>query len=510
MSDKDSHVSWDHAGLVKAIAGADVYDLACRTALDRMEALSDAARTVWLKREDQQDVFSFKIRGAANRIAQLTEAERARGVVAASAGNHAQGVAKAARHYGIAATIFMPVTTPPIKVDAVRGMGAEVVLRGNAYDDACAAAVAFANNGGGVFVHPFDDPLVIAGQGTVGREILEEVSAPSAVYVCCGGGGLVSGIAAWVKWLHPATLVVAVEADGAPTLHAALAAGGVTTLSHVDGFADGAAVRTVGELTFAVARELVDEVVLVSNDEISAAVRAIFQTTRTVAEPAGALALAGLQKQMREGAAPMGDVVVTVSGANVNFDRIGHIVERAELGAGEEMLMSVQLPETRGSFLRFVDVIGDRAVTEFNYRFQDPERAHILVGIKTGDFAERAALLDALEAAGFPASDLSEDRLAKRHLRHMVGGRVDSDVPERLFRVEFPERPGALAHFLRSLDDRWNISLFHYRNHGAVEGHVLCAFQLPRGDGAALVESLLRLGYPVVEETDAAAAKAFL
>ena len=500
----------DLDSLRKAIAGADVYDLAIRTPLEPAAHMSSNTRTVLLKREDLQDVFSFKIRGAANRMNALTPDERTRGVVAASAGNHAQGVARTAQALGIPATIYMPVTTPPIKVQAVRGMGAQVVLMGDGYDDAAAHAKLHASNANAVFIHPFDDPLVIAGQGTVGREILDEVPTPSAIYVCCGGGGLVSGIAAWVKWLSPVTMVFAVEAEGAPSMAAAIEAGEPVTLPHIDGFADGAAVRRAGDLTTAICRELVDGVILVSNDEISAAVRDIFLATRTVVEPAGALALAGLSKHIREGTAPEGDVVVTVSGANVNFDRIGHMVERSELGAGGEMLLAVTLPEERGSFLRFVEVIGNRAVTEFNYRYQDAREAHILVGIKTSDFAERDKLLSDLQSAGFPALDLSENRLAKRHLRHMVGGKPGSDVEERLYRVEFPERPGALAQFLRSLDSRWNISLFHYRNHGAVEGHVLCAFQLPEGDGDALRRSLDRLGYPVFEETGSVAAGFFL
>ena len=503
----------DLAQLRKLIAGADVYgdtDLAKRTPLEVASALSRDGHTVWLKREDQQDVFSFKIRGAANALAKMSDGDLARGVVAASAGNHAQGVASAARHHGAEATIFMPVTTPPIKVNAVRGMGATVRLEGDTYDAACEAAMAWAEASGAVFIHPFDDPLVIAGQGTVAREILEDIPAPAAIYVCCGGGGLVSGIGVWSKWLSPGTRIVAVEAEGAPTLHTALGDGHPTTLPHVDTFADGAAVRTVGETTFSICHEVVDEVVLVTNDEISAAVRDIFMATRTVVEPAGALALAGATKQMRDGTAPAGNLVCTVSGANVNFDRIGHIVERAELGSGEEMLLAVTLPEERGSFLRFVDVVGERAVTEFNYRFQNPDSASILVGIKTSDFAERDTLTQALQEAGFPALDVSRDPLSKRHLRHMVGGRAGSDVEEHLYRVTFPERPGALREFLRSLDSRWNISLFHYRNHGAVEGHVLCGFQLPRGDAGELRNSLERLGFPVVEETDSEVAGRFL
>ena len=502
--------------LAARIRAARVYALAERTPLQHAPKLSaELGRPVWLKREDLQDVFSFKIRGAANRMARLKEAEAARGVCAASAGNHAQGVAKSAAHYGVEATIFMPVTTPPIKVAAVEARGATTRLVGDTYDDACAAALAFAAETGAVFIHPFDEIDVIAGQGTVGMEIFED--APRAVaglYVCTGGGGLLSGIGAWARKVSPTTQLFAVEPEGAATYAAALQAGRPVPLAHVDGFADGVAVRTFGETTFAIASALGARSVRVSNDEISAAARDIFELTRTVVEPAGALALAGLRRSVGDGTAPDGDCVVTVSGANVNFDRIGHMVERAEFGAGGEMLLSAVIPEERGAFRRFVDALGTRAVTEFAYRYQDAAQAHLLVGLKTRERAARERVLSDLARAGVSASDLSEDRLAKRHLRHMVGGRVDpaadGGVPEVFFRVEFPERPGALGQFLTALDARWNISLFHYRNHGAAEGHVLCGFQLPRGDKAELERSLTAIGFPVWEETDNPAAKLFL
>ena len=491
---------------------ARVYALAARTPLQFAPKLSkELGRNIWLKREDLQDVFSFKIRGAANRIAALKDVEKARGVCAASAGNHAQGVAKAAAYHGIEAVIFMPVTTPLIKVAAVQASGAKTRLVGDTYDDACAAALKHAETTGAVFIHPFDELDVIAGQGTVGKEIFEDAPRDiAAIYVCTGGGGLTSGIGAYARVRSPKTKIFAVEPAGAATLAAAREADGPTRLDHVDGFADGVAVRTFGTLTFAICQQVVDGCVQVSNDEISAAVRDIFELTRTVVEPAGALALAGLRRAVKDGTAPDGDCVVTVSGANVNFDRIGHIVERAELGAGEEMLFSAVIPEQRGAFRKFVEALGNRAVTEFSYRYRDRAEAGLLVGLKIKSGAERDEVMAALASAGVEAKDLSGDRLAKRHLRHMGGGFTISDVPEVIYRVEFPERPGALGQFLTALDARWNISLFHYRNHGAAEGHVLCGFQLPNRDKAALEESLTDIGFPVWEETNNPAVTLFL
>ena len=485
------------------IDAAQVYGLAQRTPTQFAPKLSAAlGRNIWLKREDMQDVFSFKIRGAANRIASMNEAERARGVVAASAGNHAQGVAASARHYETKALIFMPVTTPPIKVSAVEAMGAQTRLVGDTYDDACEAAIQYAEETGAVFVHPFDEPQVIAGQGTVGKEILEQMPrTPAAVYVCTGGGGLVSGIGTWFKRYAPDAKVIAVEPQGAQTLGAALAAGGPVPLNKVDGFADGVAVRTFGTLTHAICAEVVDEQMAVTNDEICAAVRDIFEATRTIVEPAGAIGLAGVIKQIREGTAPEGDLVVTLSGANVNFDRIGHMVDRAEFGAGEEMLFAATIPEQAGAFLNFVRALGQRAVTEFNYRFAERQEAHVLVGLKTRDLTDRAQVISDMAAQNIHVTDLSHDRLAKRHLRHMVGGRGNNRA-EAIYRFEFPERPGALTQFLETLDARWNISLFHYSNHGAAEGHVLCGFHVNEDDIPALEEQLAGTGYPMAPETD--------
>ena len=489
--------------LCARIDAAQVYGLAKRTPTQFAPKLSAAlGRNIWLKREDMQDVFSFKIRGAANRIAGLNEAEKNRGVVAASAGNHAQGVAAAARHYNIKALIFMPITTPPIKVSAVESMGAQTRLIGDNYDEACAAAIAHAAETGAVFVHPFDEIDVIAGQGTVGKEILEQMPrSPAAVYVCTGGGGLVSGIGTWFKRHAPDAKVIAVEAKGALTLGAALAAGKPVALDRVDGFADGTAVRTCGVVTFAICQKVVDGHIAVSNDEICAAVKDIFEATRTVVEPAGAQALAGLIEHIKSGAAPEGDLVVTLSGANVNFDRIGHIVDRAEFGSGEEMLFAATIPERAGAFLNFVRALGQRAVTEFNYRYAARPEAHVLVGLKTRDMDDRAQVISDMAEQNIHVTDLSYDRLAKRHLRHMVGGRGDNRK-EVIYRFEFPERPGALTQFLETLDSRWNISLFHYSNHGAAEGHVLCGFHVAESDIDALETQLSGTGYPMTRETD--------
>jgi len=508
MSDEAPNT--DLQDLVRRIDRAVIYDLAKETPCDLAASISTDKHRIWLKREDLQDVFSFKIRGAANRMASLSQAQLDAGVCAASAGNHAQGIAASARHYGAKAVIFMPVTTPPIKVDAVQNLGAQTRLVGDSYDAACTAALDYAKDTGAVFIHPFDEIDVIAGQGTVGKEILKKIPAPAAIYVCTGGGGLVSGIGSYVKAKNPQCQIIACEANGAPTLERALAANKPISLESVDGFADGTAVRRIGDLTFNIARQVVDRSRLVTNDEISAAVRQIFQLTRTIVEPAGALALAACLKDIQDGTAPEGDLIVTLSGANVNFDRIGHIVERAELGAGGEMLFAASLAEKPGAFLSFITAIGSRAITEFNYRYRDNTRAHVLVGVKLRAAAEKTAVFNDMKTAGIDTFDLSHDRLSKRHLRHMVGGRGSADIPEVIYSFEFPERPGALSDFLRALNNRWNISLFHYRNHGASTGHVLCGFQVPGGDVDALEASLLQTQYPMTRETDNMAYEAFL
>jgi len=493
------------------IEAAHVYDLAKRTPLELAPTLTKMlGRNVWLKREDLQDVFSFKIR-----VAALTDAEKQRGVCAASAGNHAQGVAASATYYGTKSVIFMPITTPPIKVEAVQARGGETRLIGDSYDAACDAALEYAKETGAVFVHPFDEIDVIAGQGTIGKEILEQMPRqPAAIYACVGGGGMISGIGAWVKARSPDTKIISVEPAGAATFKTSLEAGQPTALNTVDKFADGVAVKMIGKNTFDIASRVADAAITVTNDEICAAVKDIFEATRTVVEPAGALALAGLIAQVRSGEAPEGDCVVTISGANVNFDRIGHIVERAELGAGGEMLFAATIPEKPGAFLNFCRALsggdGQRAVTEFNYRYSDSAAAHVLVGVKLTPDCVRDDVLTDMQAEGISVSDLSHDRLAKRHLRHMVGGRASAGIPEVIYRFEFPERPGALTDFLINLDARWNISLFHYRNHGSSTGHVLCGFQVPKGDAKALHDQLSKLGYPMVQETGNVAYRYFL
>lgn len=501
----------DLAHIAEQIDAANVYPLAKQTPLEHCAKLSDEHGTsIWLKREDLQDVFSFKIRGAANRIDKMSEAERKRGVVAASAGNHAQGIAAAAAHYKTEAVIFMPVTTPAIKTEAVKARGAEIRLGGDSYDEACDAAIAYANKSGAVFVHPFNEPDVIAGQGTIGKEILADMSAPDAIYIGVGGGGLMSGVSAYVQTHHPETKIIAVEPVGAATLKTSLEAGTPTALNSVDGFADGVAVKMIGATTLEIIKTVNPEIILVSNDEICAAVKDIFEQTRTVVEPAGALALAGLIKHAQAGKAPTGNCVAIVSGANVNFDRIGHMVERAELGAGEEILFSATLPEKPGSFLRFCQSLGDSAVSEFNYRYADTEQANVLVGIKIKNAAQGEKVISSIEAEGMQVTDLSHNRLAKEHLRHMVGGRASANIREQVYSFEFPERPGALRGFLTTLDDRWNISLFHYRNHGSSAGQVLCGFQIPNNDKKELEASLKKTGFSMQNETDNPAYQYFL
>ncbi len=499
----------DYSALIQA---APVYDVARETPLDEAPLLSRRlGNAVLLKREDQQPVFSFKLRGAYNRIAHLSEAERARGVIAASAGNHAQGVALSARKLGLQAVIVMPRTTPDIKVDSVREMGAEVILHGNTYDDASEHAKSLVAERGMVFVHPYDDPLVIAGQGTIARELLAQKPDVDAVFVPVGGGGLIAGIAAWFKTHSPRTRVIGVEPDDAPCMYEALAQGERVVLEQVGIFADGVAVRQVGEEPFRLARQYVDEVLLASTDEICAAIKDIFDDTRSITEPAGALAVAGMKKYVeREGI--RGQTLVAIdSGANMNFDRLRHVAERAELGERREMLFAATIAEEPGSFRRFCEVIGHKGVTEFNYRYSDPARAHVFVGVQmpgTGD--DRAALLARLQAKGYPCVDMSDNEMAKMHVRYMVGGRVDGVEHERLYRFEFPERPGALLRFLNRMGQHWNISLFHYRNHGAAYGRVLVGMQVPPAEDAQLQKFLQELNYPWWEETDNPAYALFL
>ncbi len=495
------------------IRSTHVYEVARETPLEEAPGLSRRlGNTVLLKREDLQQVFSFKLRGAYNKMAGLAPEQRARGVIAASAGNHAQGVALAAGRLGLRAVIVMPRTTPDIKVDSVRRLGAEVVLHGNTYDDACARAEALAREEGLTFIHPYDDPEVIAGQGTIALELLNQrPEGFDAVFVPVGGGGLIAGIGAYLKSVRPEIRVIGVEPDDAPCMARALAAGERVVLDQVGIFADGVAVRQVGEEPFRLARTVVDEMILVSTDEICAAIKDIFDDTRSIAEPAGALAVAGLKKYVeREGC--RGRVLVAIdSGANMNFDRLRHVAERAELGEGREILFAATIPERPGSFRAFCDIIGNHGITEFNYRYARPEEAHVFVGVKVEDVArDKPAILEALRSRGYPVVDMSDNEMAKMHVRYMVGGRANGVADERLLRFEFPERPGALLRFLNRLGDRWNISLFHYRNHGAAYGRVLAGIQVPEADLAAFRASLEEIGYPWWEETDNPAYGLFL
>ena len=466
---------------------------------------------VLLKREDLQPVFSFKLRGAYNKIAHLSAAERAKGVIAASAGNHAQGVAYSARQLGLKALIVMPKTTPEIKVDAVRALGGEVVLVGDSYSDAQSHCDALVQETGMAFVHPFDDPLVIAGQGTIGEEILRQShGGVQAVFVPVGGGGLAAGVAGYVKALLPSTKVIGVEPFESDAMHRSLAERRRVRLERVGIFADGVAVREVGELTFAWAQQALDEVVRVGNDAICAAIKDVFDDTRSVMEPAGALSVAGMKAWLERERVSGQRLVAVLSGANLNFDRLRFVAERAELGEAREALLGVTIPERPGSFREFCGVIGAREVTEFNYRLSGRSEAHIFVGLKTASRGDAATVVARLEQRGYRSVDLSDNEIAKLHVRYMVGGRAGFARDERLYRFEFPERPGALLEFLEKLGGRWNISLFHYRNHGADFGRVLAAFEVPDADLAALRGFLERLGYAFHEESGNAAYGLFL
>jgi len=498
---------------VKKILTSRVYDVAVETPLQPARQLSERlGNQILLKREDLQPVFSFKIRGAYNKVAQLSEAELARGVVTASAGNHAQGVALAARHLGIKAVIVMPRTTPEIKVQAVRARGGKVVLHGDAFPEALAHSLKLVEEKGYTFIHPYDDPDVIAGQGTVAMEILrQQPGRLDAVFVPVGGGGLVAGIAAYVKYLRPEVKVIGVEPADSNCLQAALAADERVVLPQVGLFADGVAVAQIGAHTFDICRHHVDEVVTVSTDEICAAIKDIYDDTRSITEPAGALAVAGIKRYVqREGAA--GQTLVAIdSGANINFDRLRHVAERAELGEQREAIIAVTIPEQPGSFKAFCQAIGKRQITEFNYRYNRPDHAHIFVGVQTHPETDpREQLVASLREQGFPVLDLTDDELAKLHIRHMVGGHAAGASDEVVLRFEFPERPGALFNFLSKLGGRWNISMFHYRNHGAADGRVVAGLQVPVEERHLLPAALEAVGYPWWDETDNPAYRFFL
>ena len=502
-----------HTDYLERVLKARVYDVAAETPLDLAANLSARlGNRVMLKREDMQPVFSFKLRGAYNRIAHLGEAAAGRGVVCASAGNHAQGVALAARRRAIPAVVVMPETTPLIKVQAVIDLNAEVELHGDDYDSALERALTLARERNLVFVHPFDDPDVIAGQGTIAVEILRQSGGElDAIFVPVGGGGLIAGIAVYVKYLYPAVRVIGVEPRDAAGMYESLRAGRRVTLEHVGIFADGVAVRRVGEETFALCRGTVDEVLLTDTDEICAAIQDVFEDTRSIVEPAGALAVAGLKQYVaREGWRGKRLVAIN-SGANMNFDRLRHVAERADFGGGREALLAVVIPEEPGSFLRFCEALGRRSVTEFNYRYAAPEAAQIFVGLALSQGrAEKDAVSAQLRAAGFAVTDMTDDEMAKLHVRYMVGGHARGLEHELLYRFEFPERPGALMRFLQAIGTRWNISLFHYRNHGSDYGRVLAGIQVPPAERAEFLEHLRDLRYACVEETANPAYKMFL
>lgn len=498
---------------VKKILTSRVYDVAVETPLQAAPQLSERlGNSILLKREDLQPVYSFKIRGAYNKLAQLTPEELARGVVTASAGNHAQGLALAAKVLGIKATIVMPRTTPEIKVQGVRSRGGKVVLHGDSFPEALAYSLKLVDEKGLVYIHPYDDPHTIAGQGTVAMEILRQHPGRlDAIFVPVGGGGLIAGIAAYVKYLRPEIKVIGVEPDDSNCLQAAMAAGERVVLSQVGLFADGVAVAQIGQHTFDICREHVDEVITVSTDEICAAIKDIYDDTRSITEPAGALGVAGIKKYVeRQGCS--GQVLVAIdSGANVNFDRLRHVAERAELGEGREAIIAVTIPEKPGSFKAFCEAIGKRQITEFNYRYHTDKEAHIFVGVQTHPENDpREVLVSQLHDQGFPVLDLTDNELAKLHIRHMVGGHAAHVSDELVFRFEFPERPGALFNFLQKLGGRWNISMFHYRNHGAADGRVVVGLQVPAAERPLVPAALAEIGYPYWDESDNPAYQLFL
>jgi len=498
---------------VKQVENARVYDVAIESPLELAPNLSARlGNRVLLKREDLQSVFSFKLRGAYNKIAGLSDAEASRGVICSSAGNHAQGVALAAKRRGVRAVIVMPVTTPSIKVDAVRSLDGEVILHGDNYDEAFARANELMLELGLVFIHPFDDPAVIAGQGTIGAEILRQnEGAIDAVFVPIGGGGLIAGIATYIKAMRPDVRIIGVEPQDSAAMRDSIAAGHAVTLEHVGIFADGVAVKRVGDETLRLCKLHVDEYITVDTDQICAAIRDIFEDTRSIVEPAGGLAVAGLKKYLAQHELKEQTFVTINCGANVNFDRLRHIAERASVGEQSEMLLAAEIPEEPGSFQRFCETIGRRGITEFNYRYNDNKKAHIFVGVKLRDgLQEREELLATLRTADYLVADLSDNELAKLHVRHMVGGPSSSVANERLFRFEFPERPGALIDFLRAVSTDWNISLFHYRNHGSDFGRILAGIDVPENETDRLETHLTELGYAHWEESDNPAYTMFL
>ena len=503
----------DLSEYTKLIESASVYDVAIKTPLELAPILSArVGNEILMKREDLQPVFSFKLRGAYNKLSSLSKAELERGIICSSAGNHAQGVALAANRMGVAATIVMPITTPSIKVGAVAELGGNIVMHGDNYDEAYAHARTIEREQKLTFVHPFDDPVVIAGQGTIGKEILEQLSGDiEGVFVPIGGGGLISGIAIWLKAHKPEIRIIGVEAHDSASMKASLAVGKPVTLDRVGIFADGVAVRRVGDETFRLCQELLDDIVTVDTDQICAGIRDIFEDTRSIVEPAGALAAAGAKKYLAENAIEGQRFVILNCGANMNFDRLRHVAERAAVGEQREMLVAVEIPEEPGSFRAFCEALGRRSITEFNYRYNDARNAHIFVGVELHHgIDERIELVAQLRAMNYIVADLSDNEVAKLHVRHMVGGGSAGITNERLFRFEFPERPGALLDFLNAIGTDWNISLFHYRNHGSDHGRILTGIQVADTEAAELEAHLSELGYAHWDESDNPAYTMFL
>ncbi len=497
---------------LQRILNAKVYDVARETELERARNLSTRlGNRVFLKREDNQPVFSFKLRGAYNKMAHLSAEQLARGVICASAGNHAQGVALSGRRLGCRTLIVMPVTTPQLKVDAVRALGGEVVLQGDSYSDAYEHALTLAEQQGLTFVHPFDDPDVIAGQGTIAMEILRQHQGPiDAVFVAIGGGGLISGVAAYLKAVRPEIKVIGVQTTDSDAMIRSVQAGKRVKLADVGLFSDGTAVKQVGVETFRLARALVDEYIRVDTDAVCAAIKDVFQDTRSILEPAGALGVAAVKQYVERTGCSDRTLIAITCGANMNFDRLRFVAERAEVGEAREALFAVTIPEERGSFKRFCELIGPRSVTEFNYRISDEHQAHIFVGLSTRTRGESAEIAELFRQQDFAAVDLTHDELANAHLRHLVGGRSELARDERLFRFVFPERPGALMRFLSSMHPGWNISLFHYRNQGADYGRILVGIQVPRAERSEFRRFLDTLAYPWVEETNNPVYRLFL
>jgi threonine dehydratase len=500
---------------LKKILAAKVYDVARETELDFAPQLSQRlGNRVLLKREDNQSVFSFKLRGAYNKMAHLPPAALKRGVIAASAGNHAQGVALAAAKMKCKAVIVMPITTPNVKIDAVKAHGkswVELILCGDSYSDAYAHAQVLEKKRGLTFVHPFDDPDVIAGQGTIAQEIFQQYEDPiEAIFVAIGGGGLISGIGEYTKAVHPKTKIIGVQAQDSDAMKRSLKAGKRVELKEVGLFSDGTAVKLVGKETFRICQRVVDEIVTVDTDEICAAINDVFSDTRSILEPAGALAIAGLKKYIAQKQIKKKTFVAIACGANMNFSRLRFVAERADVGEFREAVFAVTIPEERGSFKRFCELLGKRNVTEFNYRIADQSEAHLFVGISTVKAQDSTTIAKHFNQAGFATIDLTHDELAKSHLRHMVGGHSPLAKDELLYRFEFPERPGALMRFLTSMAPNWNISLFHYRNHGADYGRILVGIQVPKTDQKAFQDFLTTLGYPHWNESKNPAYQLFL